>query len=180
MSRIGIKPVVVADSLTVDVSPVEVRVKGPQGELTVALPVGIQVTVKDGQLIVTRTNQTQFQRAMHGTVRSLLQNAVTGAGVGFERKLELVGIGYRAAMEGQDLVLQLGYTHPVRLTLPTGITAKVEKNVIILAGKDKQALGQFAADVRSTRKPDAYKGKGVRYQGELVRLKQGKAAKAGA
>src|SRR5665213_2921965 len=180
MSRIGIKPVKILDGVTIDIQPIEAIVKGPNGELNVAIPHGISVTQKDAQLLVTRLSDAKQYRALHGTVRALLQNAVTGVKDGFTKKLELVGIGYRAALEGDELVLQLGFTHPVRLTTPAGVSLKIEKNVISLTGRDKHRIGQFAAEIRAVRPPEPYKGKGVRYQGEIIRMKQGKAMKAGA
>lgn len=131
-------------------------------------------------MTVARLSDAKQYRALHGTVRNLLHNIITGVSTGFTKKLELVGIGYRAAIEGNDLVLQVGYTHPVRMTIPEGLQAKVEKNVITVTGADKQRLGQFCAEVRQVRKPEPYKGKGIRYQGEHVRMKQGKAMKAAA
>lgn len=180
MSRIGIKPVVVNDGVTVTVEPTSITAKGPLGELSIALPHGISVTQKDNKMTVARLSDAKQYRALHGTVRNLLHNIITGVSNGFTKKLELVGIGYRAAIEGNDLVLQVGYTHPVRMTIPEGLQAKVEKNVITVTGADKQRLGQFCAEVRQVRKPEPYKGKGIRYQGEHVRMKQGKAMKAAA
>lgn len=180
MSRIGIKPVVVNDGVTVTVEPTSITAKGPLGELSIALPHGISVTQKDNKITVARLSDAKQYRALHGTVRNLLHNIITGVSTGFTKKLELVGIGYRAAIEGNDLVLQVGYTHPVRMTIPEGLQAKVEKNVITVTGADKQRLGQFCAEVRQVRKPEPYKGKGIRYQGEHVRMKQGKAMKAAA
>lgn len=180
MSRIGIKPVVVNDGVTVTVEPTSITARGPLGELSIALPHGISVTQKDNKMTVARLSDAKQYRALHGTVRNLLHNIITGVSTGFTKKLELVGIGYRAAIEGNDLVLQVGYTHPVRMTIPEGLQAKVEKNVITVTGADKQRLGQFCAEVRQVRKPEPYKGKGIRYQGEHVRMKQGKAMKAAA
>ncbi len=178
MSRVGIKPVKILNGVSIELGPVEAIVKGPQGELKVALPHGVKVVEKDGELVVSRISDLKHYRALHGTVRALLQNAITGVKDGFIKKLELIGIGYRAAIEGDELVLQLGFTHPVRMDIPEGLTVKVEKNVISVAGRDKHRLGQFAAEVRAVRPPEPYKGKGVRYQGELIRMKQGKAMKA--
>ena len=180
MSRIGIKPITLSENITVKVEPTEIKVVGPLGELTVALPHGITITQKDRVLGVERHNETKIQKSLHGTVRSLLNAAVLGVAEGFDKKLEIIGIGYKAVLEGNDLVLSVGFTHTVRLTIPEGLKTKVEKNVITISGIDKQKVGQFAAVVRSTKKPDAYKGKGIRYQGEVVRIKQGKAVKSGA
>jgi large subunit ribosomal protein L6 len=179
MSRIGIKPIAISSQVTVEMTGEQTTVTGPRGKLAVALPHGITLDHKNDQLVVGRISDVKLYKALHGTVRNLLQNAVTGVTTGFEKKCEVVGIGYRVAVEGSDLVLQVGYTHPVRLAIPEGLTAKVEKNLITIAGNDKQVVGQFAAIVRAVRPPDRYKGKGIRYQGELVKLKQGKATKAG-
>lgn len=179
MSRIGIKPITVPESVNLTLEPTLITVKGPKGELMVNIPHGIKLTHKGNELNVARTNETKQQKALHGTIRSLVNAAVLGVVEGFEKKLEMVGIGYRSAMEGNDLVLSVGFTHPVKMTIPEGISVKLEKNVITVAGIDKQKVGQFSAVLRSVKKPDAYKGKGIRYQGENVRIKQGKAVKSG-
>lgn len=180
MSRIGIRPIEVKDGITLEISPTKVTARGTLGTLEVAVPYGVQVSQKENRILVTRINDSKQNRALHGTVRSLIQNIVTGVSAGFEKKLELVGIGYRAALEGSTLVLQVGFTHPVNMEIPEGLQVKVEKNVITVTGADKQRLGQFCAEVRAIRPPEPYKGKGIRYQGEQVRMKQGKAMKAGA
>ncbi len=178
MSRIGLKPIKIVDGATATINPTEVTLAGPLGTLAVALPHGITVKEKDGQLLVVRGSDAKQYRALHGTLRALIQNAITGATTGFTKKLELVGIGYRGAIEGTILTLQLGFTHPVSVTIPEGLNVKIEKNVISISGADKHRLGQFAAEIRALRPPEPYKGKGIRYQGELVRMKQGKAVKA--
>ncbi|MEX1052105.1 MAG: 50S ribosomal protein L6 [Patescibacteria group bacterium] len=178
MSRIGIRPITLPQGVQVEVKPTEVIVRGQNGQQTVAVTHGIKVSQKDSQLLVERVSDAKQYRAMHGTVRALLQNAVKGVESLFEKRLELVGIGYRAAVEGSSLNLQVGFTHPVKMEIPEGLAAKVEKNVITVTGPDKQVLGQFCANVRAVRKPEPYKGKGIRYQGEQVRMKQGKAVKA--
>lgn len=178
MSRIGIRPIMLPDGVQVETKPTEVVVRGQNGEQTVKLVHGIKVAQKNNQLTVNRVGDAKQYRAMHGTVRALLQNAVTGVSSQFEKKLELVGIGYRANVEGNQLNLQVGFTHPVKMEIPEGLSAKVEKNVIAISGTNKQVLGQFCANVRAVRKPEPYKGKGIRYQGEQVRMKQGKAVKA--
>jgi len=180
MSRVGIRPVEIPQGVQVEVKPTEVVVSGQNGRQTVAVPHGIKVSQTDSKLVVERLGDTKQRRAFHGTVRANLNNAVTGVSVNFEKKLELVGIGYRANLEGNTLNLQVGYTHPVKVEIPEGLAVKVEKNVIVVTGADKQQLGQFCADVRSIRSPEPYKGKGIRYQGEHVRMKQGKAMKSGA
>ncbi len=180
MSRIGIRPVEVKDGITVELSPTKLTARGTLGVQEVSLPYGVTVVQKDNKIVVTRINDTKQNKALHGTVRNLIQNAVTGVSAGLEKKLELVGIGYRAALEGNTLVLQVGFTHPVKMEIPEGLQVKIEKNVIAVSGADKQRLGQFCAEIRANRPPEPYKGKGIRYQGEQVRMKQGKAMKAGA
>lgn len=180
MSRIGNQPITILDGVTIEATHIEAIAKGPLGELHVALPHGIKINQKDNVITVSRVGEAKHYRALHGTVRALLFTAITGVKDGFTKKLELIGIGYRSALEGEVLVLQLGYTHDVRLDVPSGLTVKIEKNVISITGADKHRVGQFAAEVRAARPPEPYKGKGVRYQGELVRMKQGKAMKAAA
>ena len=180
MSRVGIKPIIVPASVTITLEPTTLKAVGPKGELNVEIPHGVKIALADGKLTVSRVSDVKLYKSLHGTVRALAQNAVTGAEQGFEKKLELIGIGYRAAIEGDDLVLQVGFTHPVRVKILDGLEVKIEKNVITVAGRDKHQIGQFAADLRAIRKPDPYKGKGIRYQGEIVRMKQGKAVKDGA
>lgn len=178
MSRIGLKPITVESGVAVEVTRTSVTAKGPLGEIRVDLPHGILVTQKGDIITVNRTSDVKLYKSLHGTLRSLIQNAISGVGKGFEKRLELVGIGFRAAVEGSELVLQVGYTHSVKIAIPEDLTVKVEKNLIIVSGRDKARLGQFCADVRAVRKPDRYKGKGIRYQGEIIRMKQGKALKA--
>jgi len=178
MSRIGLKPIAVENGVTVEITKTAVIAKGPLGEIIVALPHGILVNQKDDIITVNRASEVKLYKSLHGTLRSLIQNAITGVSKGFEKRLDLVGIGFRAAVEESDLVLQVGYTHPVRVAIPEDLTVKVEKNTIAVSGRDKAEVGQFSADVRAVRKPDRYKGKGIRYQGEIIRMKQGKALKA--
>lgn len=180
MSRIGIKPVLVPDGVTVIIEPTVIKVSGSLGSLEMAVPYGVKVTQKDNKLTVSRFGETKQYKSLHGTVRSLLDNLIIGVTTGFTKKLELIGIGYRAAIEGQNLNLLVGFTHPVSMSVPESLQVKVEKNVISVTGNDKQRVGQFCAEVRAVRKPEPYKGKGIRYQGERVRMKQGKAVKAGA
>jgi large subunit ribosomal protein L6 len=178
MSRIGIKPVAIESGIEVKIEPTQFTAKGSLGELNVEIPHGIKVSQKDNKVVVERLSDAKQYRALHGTIRNLINNAVIGISKGFEKKLELVGIGYRANVEGNALVLQVGFTHPVRMEIPQNLQVKVEKSVITVTGKDKQQLGQFCAEIRAVRKPEPYKGKGIRYQGEQVRMKQGKATKA--
>ncbi len=178
MSRIGLKQISVPGTVAIVQSDHLLKVSGPKGEIDVRLPSGITVIQKDSKVTVSRNSELRQIRALHGTVRSLLSNAVTGVTEGFIKKLELVGIGYRAAIEDQTLVLQVGFTHPVRIIVPEGLEVFVDKNVIAISGIDRQKVGQFAAEIRQVRRPEPYKGKGIRYQGEKVRMKQGKAVKA--
>lgn len=182
MSRIGKKLIPVASGVTLTVSPTnEVSVKGPKGELKLNVDRDIKVEVKDGNIEITRPTDQIRHRAMHGLYRSLIANMVTGVTEGFKKTLELVGVGYRAAVTGQEIDLALGYSHNIILQLPKEIkasaTAEKGKNpTITLESIDKQLIGQVAAKLRSLRKPEPYKGKGVRYQDEIVRRKAGKSA----
>jgi large subunit ribosomal protein L6 len=179
MSRIGKKPVELPSGVDVKLSGQNITVKGPKGELRWTHPEGVGISVESGQAVVTRKNDAKPVRAFHGLTRALLQNMVTGVSEGYTRVLELVGIGYRAQAQGDKLVLTVGYSHPVEFKLPEGIKAEVDKKqtTITLSGIDRQKLGQAAADIKAIRPPDSYKGKGVRYSGERLKLKAGKAAK---
>lgn len=178
MSRIGMAPVSLPSGVTVNSSESTVAVKGPKGQLQIPVPEGISVSVDDGAANVKRTDDTKPQRALHGLTRALLNNAVVGVTDGYERVLEIRGTGYRAEAEGKGLKLSLGFSHPVDFPMPDGISCKVEERntVIILNGIDKQQIGQVAANLRKLRPPDPYKGKGIRYRGERISLKPGKAA----
>jgi len=178
MSRIGTQPVVLPDGVSVSIEAAVITVKGPKGELTVALPAGIKLEQADQSVLVVRENDDL--RAIHGTVRSLVDNSVKGVSEGWVKSLEIVGSGYRAAANGNELEMAMGYSHPVKLAVPEGLTAQVVKNTITISGIDRQAVGQFAAVIRAVRKPEPYKGKGIRYTGEHVRRKAGKALKSGA
>lgn len=178
MSRIGIHPVEIVDGVQVEIKESHAIIRGVNGEQTIVIPHGIKVLKTDKEITVVRVGESKHHKALHGTVRALLQNAVSGVTTMFEKKLELVGIGYRAALEGNILTLQVGFTHIVKMKIPDGLNVKIQKNIISVNGPDKQILGQFCADVRAVRKPEPYKGKGIRYVGEKVRMKQGKAIKA--
>jgi len=179
MSRIGVQPVLLPGGVTMTREGRALTLAGAKGQLALSLPEGVEVNQKGTLLQVTRNSDAKEHRALHGTIRSLLSNAVIGITEGFSKKLELVGIGYRSSIEGNKLVLQVGFTHPVEMTIPEGLEAKVEKNVITVTGIDRQRVGQFSAEIRDVRPPEPYKGKGIRYSGEKVRMKQGKAVKAG-
>jgi len=179
MSRIGKKPIVVPAGVTVAVDGNTVRVEGPKGKLAQSIPPGLSVRRDANLLVVDRSADHNTMRALHGLARSLLANMVHGVKDGFERKLEIVGIGYRAQLQGRNLQLALGYSHPVIFPLPEGVQAEVERQVsITLKGPDKALLGELAAKLRALRKPDPYKGKGIKYAEEHIRRKVGK--KAGA
>jgi len=179
MSRIGRKPIQIPDSVDVRVEDRKVTVKGPKGQLSYNLPEGIGVTVDNKTVIVTRDSDVSKQRALHGLVRSLISNMVTGVSQGFTKTLEIYGVGYRAQLSGNKLILNVGYSHPVEFALPEGIKASVDEKqtTITLHGIDKQLVGQVAANLRAIRPPDAYKGKGIRYKDEVLKLKPGKTGK---
>jgi len=175
MSRIGKLPVAIPGGVTVEVANERVRVKGPKGDLSSHILAGTTVTVADGEARVTTEQITR--NPAFGTMRALIQNMVTGVTTGFSKVLEIVGTGYRAQMDGGNLVLQLGFSHPITFQPPAGITIKVESPTrVVVSGADKCLVGQVAADIRAYRPPEPYKGKGVKYEGEYIRRKAGKAA----
>jgi large subunit ribosomal protein L6 len=177
MSRIGKRPIEVPAGVTVTVDPGRVTVHGPKGELRQVVPQRIAITQEDGQLVVTRPTERGEDRALHGLTRTLVANMVEGVTKGFEKRLELQGVGYRAALTGSNLELQVGYSHPVRVTPRQGIEFEVPvPTQIVVRGIDKQMVGQTAAEIRKVRPPEPYKGKGIRYEGEFVRRKVGKRA----
>lgn len=178
MSRIGKLPVAIPDGVTVSVAEGVVTVKGPKGELTHQLHPRVDVEVADGEARVTPKSTDAKVRALQGLTVRLLGNLVTGVSNGFTKQLEINGVGYRAAAQGPTLTLNVGFSHPVVLQAPEGITVAVVKNVITVSGLDKQKVGQFSAIVRGTKPPEPYKGKGIKYSDELIRRKAGKAAKA--
>jgi large subunit ribosomal protein L6 len=177
MSRIGRKPISVPDAVTVEVGPGRVAVKGPKGELAQALSTDMKVEQSDGVLTVERPTDRGEHRALHGLTRSLIANMVEGVTDGFEKRLEIQGVGYRAQLKGKNLELALGYSHPVSIEAPGGIEFEVpQPTEIVVRGIDKQLVGQVAADIRKRRPPEPYKGKGIRYRGEHVARKVGKRA----
>ncbi len=178
MSRIGNAIIIVPKEATVTISGTVVVVKGPKGELTMQVPKGITVAQNDGSIVVTRKGDDKAMRSLHGYVRAELMNSVTGTTKGWTRVLELSGVGYRAAVTGADLTLNLGFSHPVVVKPPTGIQFTAAEGKIVVTGTDKQLVGQTAAKIREIKKPEPYKGKGIKYQGEHIRKKAGKAAKA--
>ena len=180
MSRIGKQPINVPDGVDVTINSDVVVAKGKLGELSVQIPDVLKVTLSDKVLTVAVARETSYTAARWGLCRALIFNIIKGVSDGFEKKLEIHGVGYRAEMKGQDLVLHLGYSHPVVMNVPEGIKVTLEKqNGILVFGADRQKVGQFAANIRKQRKPEPYKGKGIRYEGEYVRRKIGKRAVAG-
>ena len=178
MSRIGRLPITVPSGVEVSLEGREIRVKGSKGELSRTLAEGITVEVEDGTITVSRPNDERESRSLHGLTRSLINNMIIGVTDGFTKKLEIVGTGYRVQAKGSDLEFALGYSHPVPVSAPEGITFTVEgANKLAVFGIDKQQVGEVAANIRKLRKPDPYKGKGVRYEGEQIRRKAGKAGK---
>jgi large subunit ribosomal protein L6 len=177
MSRIGRKPVPVPEAVTVELAPGNIAVKGPKGELTQTLSQEMTVTQADGNVSVARPTDRGEHRALHGLTRSLIANMVEGVTEGFEKRLEIQGVGYRAALKGKNLDLALGFSHPVSIEAPEGIEFEVpQPTEVIVRGIDKQLVGQVAADIRKRRPPEPYKGKGIRYKGEQVLRKVGKRA----
>lgn len=175
MSRIGKKPIVVPAGVTVTVDGHKVTVKGPKGTLTKEFNKNLTIALEDGHIVITRPNETIEMRALHGTTRALIHNMVVGVTEGFQKVLNLVGVGYRAAVKGKGLELALGYSHPVIIDEVPNITFAVEKNTtIIVQGIEKDVVGQVAADIRAKRAPEPYKGKGVKYANEVIRRKEGK------
>lgn len=179
MSRIGRLPVQIPAGVTVDIKEGnEVTVKGPKGTLTRTFPAEVSIDVKDNVLSVSRSSEIKRVKALHGLTRSLINNMVTGVNTGFEKVLEINGVGYKAVKQGKKLVLSLGYSHPVEMEDPEGIEFSVDdKNNITIKGVSKEAVGQYAANIRSKRPPEPYKGKGIKYKDEIIRRKVGKTGK---
>ncbi len=179
MSKIGSKPIAVESGITVQATTGAVEIKGAGGSLRYVLPPTITVSQDGDTVVVARAKEDKRTRALHGLYRNLIMNAVTGLKTPWHKKLEIVGTGFNAKMQGQDLTLKLGYSHPVVVKKAEGITFAVEgNNIIVISGSDKQLVGQTAHAIKTLKKPDAYKGKGIRYLGEQLRLKPGKKAKA--
>lgn len=179
MSRIGRLPVVVPEGVNVKVNGTHVLVKGPKGELDHVFPASMDIAFKDGQIEVKRPSDDRDHRSLHGMTRALISNMVVGVSTGFEKILEVNGVGYRAEMQGKNLVLNVGYSHPVVVEPPEGISFEVDMKVrqIKIMGYDKQVVGQVAADIRKVRPPEPYQGKGIKYLEEKIRRKAGKAGK---
>lgn len=180
MSRIGIKPVQIPENVNVAVEGKTVKVSGPKGELEFILPEPITARAQAAKVLVERRRNSKIAKALHGTANRQIKNMVTGVNEGWSKNLELVGTGYRARLEGQSLVLNVGFSHPIKVSTPEGISFSVEENTKVkIEGIDKTLVGQAAANIRAIRPPEPYKGKGIRYEDEVVRRKAGKAAKAG-
>lgn len=179
MSRVGRLPVEVPSGVDVKIDGSHVKVKGPKGEMEFVFSPEMEISLNENEIQINRPSDARQMRSLHGTTRALIQNMVTGVTDGFQKELQLVGVGYRANMEGENLVLNVGYSHPVVVEPPQGITFEVgERNQqVFISGIDKQVVGQIAADVRKIRPPEPYKGKGIRYKDEYIRRKAGKAGK---
>ncbi|HEY9696519.1 MAG TPA: 50S ribosomal protein L6 [Trichocoleus sp.] len=178
MSRIGKRPIPIPQKVTIALDGQQVTVKGPKGELSRSLPAEVEITQEGETILVTRRNESRAARQRHGLSRTLVANMVEGVSQGFQRRLEIQGVGYRAQVQGRNLVLSVGYSHPVQIEPPDGIQLAVENNTnVVVTGINKEDVGNVAAKIRSVRPPEPYKGKGIRYAGELVRRKAGKAGK---
>ncbi|RYF29433.1 MAG: 50S ribosomal protein L6 [Chloroflexi bacterium] len=177
MSRIGKLPIAIPSGVTITVDSDAITVVGPKGQLTVPHLSDVTVTIEDGNAIVTRKDDQKVAKAQHGLQRALLNNAVDGVTKGFEKKLEVNGVGFRVAMNGTALEMSLGFSHPVKYEAPTGVTVTTNKMEITVAGIDKQQVGQVAAEIRALKKPEPYKGKGIKYADEVILRKAGKAGK---
>ena len=178
MSRLGNKPINIPENTQVDIKDQSVICIGKLGKLSINISPRLKVIKNENTIILERSNDEKLSKSIHGVTRKLIMNALAGINSAYEKKLELIGIGYRVKMNGKNLELTLGFSHPVLFEAPEGIEFKVVKNTIIVSGIDKQSVGQIAADIRSLKKPEPYKGKGIKYSDEIVRRKTGKTAKA--
>ena len=179
MSRIGRKPITLATGVEVTIEPKTITVKGSKGQLSCPILEGLKVTEADGVVTIAQRRDTPETQCLFGLQRTLVDNMVTGVSTGFTRQLEINGVGYRASVSGSDINLTLGFSHPVTLKLPEGVAASVERNLVTISGHDKQLVGQVAANLRALKKPEPYKGKGIKYVEEKIRRKAGKAATKG-
>jgi len=180
MSRVGKVPVKISDGINVEIKKNEILISGKGGKLNFVIPENIKVKVDQNEIIISRKDDNKETRSLHGTVRSIIANMTTGVSEGFQKKLEIIGVGYRVQIQGKKIILNLGFSHPVEIDIPEGILVSLDeknKNIIIISGIDKQKVGQFAANVKKWRKPEPYKGKGIRYSGEFIARKAGKTAK---
>jgi large subunit ribosomal protein L6 len=179
MSRIGKKPVVIPAGVTAEINEQTIKVKGPKGELSLTVLPAVTIEKTDTEILVKVANpENKQQKALWGLYRALINNMVAGVTTGFTKVLEINGVGYKAELAGNKLTLILGYSHPIVLEVPVGLELKIEKNIITITGIDRQSVGQFAAVIRSKREPEPYKGKGIKYQDEVIRRKAGKVVKA--
>lgn len=174
MSRVGKKPILIPERVEIKIENQKVKIKGPKGELEREIRPEIRVELKEGKIFVLPKIETKKTKAFWGLTRALLANAIEGVTAGYEKKLQIEGLGFRASLEGDNLVLQVGFTHPVKLKTPEGIKFSVEKNIITVSGINKELVGQIAAKIRKVKPPEPYKGKGIRYLGEVIRKKVGK------
>ncbi len=180
MSRVGRKPIPIPKGVKVEIGGQALAIEGPKGKLISPVPPGISFSLEGGQLACSRANDERQQRSFHGLARALAQNAVKGVTEGFSKELDIVGVGYRASVEGSKVVFALGYSHPIEFALPAGIKVTIEKQThLVVSGIDRQQVGQVAAEMRRLRPPDPYKQKGVRYVGEVLKKKAGKAGATG-
>lgn len=177
MSKIGKQPVKLVEGVTAEVSGHELKVTGPKGSLSLVIPGSTEVEIKAGEILVTSKKENKQAKSNFGTIRSLIANMVDGVSKGWSKQLELVGTGYRAEVQGKDLLLTVGFSHPVKIEAPEGIAFKVEKTIVTVEGMSKESVGQVAANIRGVRPPEPYKGKGIKYIDEIIRRKAGKAAK---
>ncbi|HTN44135.1 MAG TPA: 50S ribosomal protein L6 [Nitrospiria bacterium] len=178
MSRVGKKPILIPSGVQVKVDEKKVHIKGPKGELSRLMESGIGAKVEDGRVVVTRQSDDRLQRAKHGLFRSDLNNMVNGVSQGYQKTLEISGVGFRAQVQGRNLTLALGFSHPTVFVLPAGIDASVDKQTVItIKGADKYLVGQVAAEIRDLKRPEPYKGKGIKYSGEVIERKEGKTSK---
>jgi len=181
MSRVGRKVIPIPKDVKVQIGAESLQIQGPKGKLTTPVPPGISFKLEGGELAASRTNDERQQRAFHGLARALASNAIKGVTEGFSRELDIVGVGYKAQVEGNKVVFSLGYSHPVVYPIPEGIKVAIDKQThVTVTGIDRQKVGQVAAEIRSLRKPDPYKQKGIRYMGEVLKKKAGKAGATGA
>lgn len=172
MSRIGEEPIKIEEGVEIEIEKKSVLIKGPKGELTVVIPDVLEIAKEDDKVVLSRKDDEKLTRSLQGTNRMLIANAMKGVKDGYEKRLELVGVGYRAKMEGTTLVLSLGWNHPVKVESPDGIEIEVpDETTVVVKGIDKQLVGEFSAKVRGIRKPEPYKGKGIRYEGEYIKIK---------
>lgn len=179
MSRVGKAPITMTKDVAVNISASEVKIKGPKGELSLGIHPAISVKLEDQKLVVARVSDNKFHRSLHGMTRSILASMVKGVSEGFQKRLEVRGLGYKALLQGKNLSFSLGYSHPIVVEPPKGITFSLEEgNQVVISGIDKQLVGEVAAKIRNLRPPEPFKGKGVRYSGEYIRRKAGKAGKA--